>query len=164
MKKKTIIFIFYFLIWIFLNWSIAPENIIVGIIIAAIVTMLTADVYKQGSDFFTKPSRYLWFLYYLAVFAWECLKANLDSAYRVLHPDLPIKPGIVKVRTALKTDTALTILANTLSLKPGTMTVDINKEKGLLYVHWANVECQDIDGATKIIVERFEKILKRIFE
>lgn len=110
------------------------------------------------------PGRYLWLFYYLPLFAWECIKANLDSAWRVMHPDLQIRPGIVKVKTGLKSDIGLTFLANTLTLKPGTMTVDVDKQNGFLYVHWVNVESQDVEGATRIIVEKFEKILKRIFE
>ena len=82
----------------------------------------------------------------------------------VIHPDLPMRPGIVKVRTNLKSDSGLTFLANTITLKPGTMTVDIDRENGFLYVHWVNVESQDIEKATKIIVEKFEKVLMRIFE
>lgn len=110
-----------------------------------------------------KVSAYFWLLYYMLLFIWECIKANIDGAYRVIHPDLPIRPGIVKVKTTLKSDTALTLLANTLTLQPGTMTVDIDKENGFLYVHWIDVKTLDAAGATKIIVEKFEKILERIF-
>lgn len=109
-------------------------------------------------------SRYLWFLYYVPLFIWECVKANIDGAYRTAHPDLPIHPGIVKVKTTLKSDAALTFLANTLTLKPGTMTVDIDKEDGFLYVHWSEVKSQDVEKATELIVSKFERILKRIFE
>lgn len=108
-------------------------------------------------------SRPLWFLFYLVVFIWECVKANIEGAYRVAHPDLPIKPGIVKVRTTLRSDMGLAFLANSLTLKPGTMTVDIDKQAGFLYVHWAYVKSQDISRATELIVLRFERILKRIF-
>jgi multicomponent Na+:H+ antiporter subunit E len=90
--------------------------------------------------------------------------ANIDVAYRVLHPALPIKPGIVKVKTSLKTDTALTFLANSITLTPGTMSVDIDTDNGFLYVHWINVKDKDVEAATKIIVERFENILAKIFE
>ncbi len=90
--------------------------------------------------------------------------ANIDVAYRVLHPNLPIKPGIVKVKTNLKTDTALTFLANSITLTPGTMSVDIDKDNGFLYIHWINVKDKDVEAATKMIVEKFEKILAKIFE
>lgn len=108
--------------------------------------------------------RYLWFSYYVPVFIWECFKANLDGAFRVIHPDLPMRPGIVKVKTALKSDLGLTLLANSLTLTPGTMTVDIDKENGFLYVHWIDVKSDDIDKAAELIAGKFERILKRIFE
>ncbi len=79
------------------------------------------------------------------------------------HPDLPIHPGIVKVKTTLRSEVGLTFLANSLTLKPGTMTVDIDKEKGFLYVHWADVKSQDIEKATDLIVRKFERVLMRIF-
>jgi multicomponent Na+:H+ antiporter subunit E len=82
----------------------------------------------------------------------------------VIHPSLPVHPGIVKVKTTLTSDTALTFLANSITLTPGTLTVDIDKENGFLYVHWIEVRHKDIEKATKAIVERFERILKRIFE
>ena len=109
-------------------------------------------------------SRYLWFLYYIPLFVWECIKANIDSAYRLIHPDLPIRPGIVKVRTTLKSKVGLTILVNSITLMPGTMTVDCDEDNNLLYVHWADVKSTDIDKATELIVLKFERVLKRIFE
>ena len=98
------------------------------------------------------------------MFTWECLKANIDVAYRVIHPSSPIKPGIVKVKSSLTSDTALTFLANSITLTPGTLTVDIDKNQGFLYVHWINVWTEDMEEATKKIVYRFEKVLKKIFE
>ena len=110
-----------------------------------------------------KILKYFWLLYYIPIFIWECLKANLDGAFRVIHPDLPINPGIVKVRTTLKSDMGLMILANTLTLKPGTITVDVDKENGFMYIHWADVKSQDIDKATEMLIKHFEDILKRVF-
>ena len=92
------------------------------------------------------------------------MKANIDVAFRVSHPECPINPGIVKVKTNLKSDTALTFLANSITLTPGTLSVDIDQSQGVLYVHWINVRSQDTGKATRMVVERFERILKRIFE
>ena len=125
---------------------------------------MTGDLFVQRPHLFKHPSRYFWFLYYLPIFAWECFKANLDVAYRVIHPCLPINPGIVKVRTNLKSEAALTFLANSITLTPGTLSVDIDQEAGLLYVHWINVRDPDMEKATRLIVERFERILRKIFE
>lgn len=150
--------------WILLTWSVHVQNVFVGLVVAVFVSFMTADLFTASPNIFRNIFRYLWFLYYIPLFLWECFKANLDGAYRVIHPDVPLNPGIVKVKTVLRSDTAITILANTLSLKPGTMTVDVDKEKGYLYVHWVDVKTQDVDGATKMIVHKFEKILVRIFE
>jgi multicomponent Na+:H+ antiporter subunit E len=109
------------------------------------------------------PVRIFWFICYAPLFIWECLKANMESAYIVAHPDLPIRPGIVRIRTSLKSNIGLTFLANSLTLKPGTMAVDTDKKNGILYVHWANVKTQDGDKASAVIARRFEYLLKRIF-
>jgi len=77
---------------------------------------------------------------------------------------VPINPGIVKVKTILKSDTGLTFLANSITLTPGTLSVDIDQGKGFIYVHWIDVKDKDIERATRLIVHRFEKILSRIFE
>ena len=164
MKIKILLFIAALLIWILLTWSVDFEHLVIGVLIGVFVSFITADVFAKKAGSLKKTSRYLWFLYYAPLFTWECLKANLDAAFRVIHPDLPIKPGIVKVKTTLKSDTGLTFLANTLTLKPGTMTVDIDKEAGFLYIHWVDVKTEDPQKAAELIVQKFERVLKRIFE
>lgn len=164
MKSKIVLFILGFLIWCLLSWSIDYQHIIVGIIVSFIVAYLTGDLFTSRPHLFKHVSRYLWFLYYIFIFGWECLKANIDVARRVIHPLKPLKPGIVKVRTSLTNDTALTFLANSITLTPGTLTVDIDKNRGYLFIHWIDVKEQDCEKATKIIVERFEGILRKIFE
>ncbi|MGB2705861.1 MAG: Na+/H+ antiporter subunit E [Candidatus Omnitrophota bacterium] len=165
MKSRIILFIIAFFMWCLLSWVPDWQHIVVGIFVAAFIAFITGDLFIQRPHVLKHPMRYIYFLaWYLPVFLWEVVKANIDVAYRVLHPMLPIKPGIVKVRTSLRSDTALTFLANSITLTPGTLSVDIDSEKGVLYVHWIDVKQKDIDGATRIIVARFEKILKKIFD
>ena len=164
MKSKILLFLLGFIIWILLNWVPDTQHIVIGLFVSIFVAYIAGDLFVKRTHLFMHPARYLWFLYYVPVFIWECFKANIDVAYRVIHPNLPIRPGIVKVRTTLCSDTALTFLANSITLTPGTLTVDIDKENGILYIHWIDVKYEDIDRATGLIVERFERILKRIFE
>ena len=91
------------------------------------------------------------------------MKANLDVVYRALHPQMPIHPGIVKIKTNLKSDSAITALANSITLTPGTLTVDVT-EDGYLYVHWINVKSTDVDEASRLIAQKFEFFIERIFE
>lgn len=165
MKSKIALFLVAFLVWCLLSWVPDWQHLIVGVFIAAFVAFMTGDLFVTRPHILTHPPRYWYFIvHYLPVFLWECLKANLDVAYRVSHPRLPINPGIVKVKTRLKTDTALTFLANSITLTPGTLSVDIDRDKGILYVHWINARTTDIEGATRAIVGRFEGMLEKIFE
>ena len=165
MKRKIILFIVAFIVWCLANWVPDWQHLTIGVIVAMICAYLTGDLFINRPHVLKHPLRYWYFfVYYLPRFSWECFKANLDVAYRVLHPQLPINPGIVKVKTILKTDTALTFLANSITLTPGTLSVDIDRDNGVLYIHWIDVKTKDVEQATKIIVDRFEHILKKIFD
>lgn len=164
MKSRIILFFLAFLVWMGLTWPPDWQHGLVGVLVASFVAYMTGDMFVKRPHMFKSPKRYFWFFYYIPVFIWECFRANIDVAYRVGHPDLPINPGIVKVKTALRSDTGLTFLANSITLTPGTLSVDVDQENGLLYVHWINVRDKDIERATMLIVYRFERILKRIFE
>jgi len=164
MKARIILFILAFIVWALLNWVPDWQHLVVGIFASALVAYITGDMFVQRPHLFRHMERYLWFLKYIPVFLWEMFKANIDVAYRVSHPDLPIHPGIVKVKTSLRSDTGLTFLANSITLTPGTLSVDIDEEAGYIYVHWIDVKHKDVEKATEAIVSRFESILKRIFE
>lgn len=164
MKKRLILFIFLAIVWTLLCWPPESQHVIVGLVVCVAIALMAGGLFITRPHVFTHPTRYIYFLQFLPVFIWECIKANVDVAYRVIHPSLPIKPGIVKVKTSLKSETGLTFLANAITLTPGTMTVDIDKENGFLYIHWISVRSQDMEQATCIIVKRFEKNLAKIFE
>jgi len=164
MKSRLILFITGYIVWLLLGWPINLQHALVGLAVAAFVSFLTGDLFVRRPSHFKHINRYFWFCYYIPLFMWECLKANIDVALRVLNPTLPINPGIVKVKTTLKSDTGLTFLANSITLTPGTLCVDIDPEEGALYIHWIDVQSQDITVATQKIVSKFENVLKKIFE
>jgi len=89
------------------------------------------------------------------------IKANFDVAYRVLHPRMPIKPGIVLIKTKLASDSGKLALANSITLTPGTLTMDVRGDN--LLIHWINVKSEDTEEATEIIGGRFERFLRRVF-
>jgi len=162
--SKAVTFIVSFLLWMLLSFALDWQHIAVGLLVALLVSLIMGDMFTDNPRKWFRPKRYLWFMVYVLVFIWECIKSNLDVAYRVLHPHLPINPGIVKVKTILKTETGLTFLANFITLTPGTFTVDIDQENGYLYIHWIDVATQDVEEASKKIVSTFENILKKVFE
>jgi multicomponent Na+:H+ antiporter subunit E len=159
------LFSLWYFVWLLLAWPPRPISALIGIPVAVFVTAMTVDFFREKAASSRKASRYLWFGYYVLLFSWECLKANIDVAYRVLHPDLPIRPGTIRVKTSLKTDTGLTFLANSITLTPGTTTVDIDKENGIIYIHWIYVpDGYDVNSMRLRVVEKFETVLRRIFE
>jgi len=173
MIKKITIFIFWFAIWCALSYPLSRLDVIIGVVASAFVAYMTIDLAAQIDEkksakkynAISLLKRFLWFLYYVSVFLWECLKANIDVARRVLHPDLPIRPGIVAIKVNLKSDIGLTFLANSVTLTPGTTSVDIDKEKGILYVHWIYVkEFYGQDDKRLPVVDKFENILTKVFE
>jgi len=165
MKSRLIMFIFAFAVWCLLTWVPDNQHLIAGAVVAVIVAAVMGSMFVTRPHMLFNPIRIFYFLFwYIPVFIWELVKANFDVAYRVIHPAMPIKPGIVRLKTDLKSDTGLTFLANSITLTPGTLTVDVNQEKGVLYIHWINVVGQDAETTYQEIGSRFEPILKKIFE
>lgn len=161
--RRVIYFVLSFLTWLLLTWTLNIQFIIAGIVVSAAVSLLFHEMLPKEHRIFISPVRLFWFLVYVPVFFYYMLMANLDVVYRALHPAMPIKPGIVKIKTKLKTDSGITALANSITLTPGTLTVDVTDD-GYLYIHWINVKSDDIEEATKYIANRFEWFLVRIFE
>jgi multicomponent Na+:H+ antiporter subunit E len=151
-----------FALWVLLFWSLDPWVLGAGAFFALIVGTLLGDIYPDGLPKALSPRRWLFALIYLPYFLYYCVRANVDVALRVIHPDVPIRPGIVKVRTTLTGEMAKTFLANSITLTPGTLTVDIDGQD--LYVHWINVDTDDLARRSAEICGRFEPLLRRIFE
>jgi multicomponent Na+:H+ antiporter subunit E len=154
-------FVLLFGFWLLLSYTLDPGHVIAGALATALVLILMAGRGPRR-EWLLNPVRVFWLLVYIPFFVYYCIRANLDVAYRVLHPDMPIRPGIVKVHTILTTDLAKSFLANSITLTPGTLTVDIQGQD--LYVHWIYVRTDDAGEQTREIVQRFEGFLKRIFE
>ena len=166
--KRSIYFIISFILWMLLTWPVVDGQIdiqivIAGLIASLIVAIMFHEILPEEHHVFISPVRIFWFLIYIPVFFYYIIKANLDVVYRALHPKMPINPGIVKIKTNLKTNSGITALANSITLTPGTLTVDLT-EDGYLYIHWINVRSDDVEQATKFIAQRFEWFLKKIFE
>ena len=161
--RRLIYFVLAFIIWMLLTWQIDAQVIIAGLIVSVIAALLFHEILPKEHLVFISPIRMFWALVYVPVFFYYMLKANLDVVYRALHPKMPIKPGIVKIKTTLKTQSGITALANSITLTPGTLTVDLTDD-GFLYIHWINVKSDDIEQASEFIARRFEWFLRKIFE
>lgn len=166
--RRLIYFVIALVIWIVGAWPFVDGKLDIqmftaGVIASIIVALLFHKILPKEHLVFISPTRIFWFLVYVPVFFYYMIKANFDVVYRTLHPQMPIKPGIVKIKTRLKTESGITALANSITLTPGTLTVDLTDD-GFLYIHWINVKSDELEQATKFIAQRFEWFLMKIFE
>lgn len=162
-RSRIVVFFLSLLVWILITMVFSIPSLVVGIAVALLTAIIAGEmlIITERKFHFKR----VWYtIVYLVKFTWELIKANFHVAYIVIHPLLPLKPGIVKVRTKLKRDSALTMLANSITLTPGTLTVDIDVDKQVLYVHWIDVKSTDIEQTTQDVGGRFEKLLEEIFE
>ncbi len=107
------------------------------------------------------PKRIIYGIAYIPYLFVSIVRANIDVASRVVRREIPIKPGIVAVKTKLRSPMGRTILANSITLTPGTLSVDIRGDR--LFIHWIDVEDAEEAGATERIVAGFERYLEVIF-
>ncbi|MDD5745789.1 MAG: Na+/H+ antiporter subunit E [Candidatus Omnitrophica bacterium] len=164
MKSSVLLFICCVVIWLGLNWPLTAGSLLSGVIVSIIVAALTGDMFVTRPHIAAHVRRYFWLAYYIVLLAVEVVKANIDIVFRVVHPDIPVNPGIVRVKTTIKSETGLTLLANSITCSTGTCTVDVDAGNGEVYVHWLDVKSQNTEAATELIVKKFEKVLQRIFD
>lgn len=162
-------FLFTFVAYLFLTasegeiltlWS--QYEVIAGIIIALITSSLASRVLFQKKNYrLLNPVKWVLFLYYLfGTFLPALVIANIDVAYRVITNK--INPGIVKISPNLKSDAAITLLANSITLTPGTLSVDIDERNNDLYIHWINVT--NLKPSIEDICGTFPEWARRIAE
>lgn len=150
-----------FVVWIFLTGSLDFQELGIGLVLSLIVGALTYSVFTESGLANLHPRRVAYFMAYIPYFLWAMLMANLDVAYRVLHPRRPINPGIVECKTVLDNDLGKLVLANSITLTPGTITLDVKGDR--YFIHWIDVKDASVEGASEHITRPFEKFLKVIF-
>jgi len=145
-------------------WSI--EEMLFGLILSLIAGFISHATFLKEDMRMVNPIRWVLFLVYLiGPFFFALAKANVDVAYRVLTGK--INPGIVRISPDLKTDLGVTMLANSITLTPGTLSVDVDEEQKELYIHWINVDENAVMKKTvdcKFVCGNFPDWIRRITE
>ncbi|MDA3951353.1 MAG: Na+/H+ antiporter subunit E [Spirochaeta sp.] len=156
--RRVVLATILVVLWIALAQPLSLQEVGVAIVVGIGIALLPlpgADVYGEVQ---LVPRRIGAAVSYLGVFLVAVVRSNLDVAFRVLNPRLPINPGIVRVKTRLKSRLGRLLLANSITLTPGTISVAIEGED--IYIHWINVGARDVEEATRQIVHDFEKYLE----
>ncbi|MEA3413695.1 MAG: Na+/H+ antiporter subunit E [Pseudomonadota bacterium] len=158
-----LVFVTSFLLWLLLTASLDPQELVAGAVVALVVTTLTGNRAAIMNGLRLTPTAPLGLVKYLGAFSVALVRANIDLAARVLNPSLPIRPAVVEVSTRLESPLGRLLLANSITLTPGTLSVDYNGDR--LLVHW--VYCppgQDLGSATREIAAGFENNLKEFLK
>ncbi|MBK1717991.1 Na+/H+ antiporter subunit E [Thiocystis violacea] len=147
-----------FVVWLGLTNSLQIQEVLAGLLVVSAIVWLTIP--KPAGGEHGQPWSLLNLLLYLPVFLKDLVLANIDVASRVLNPRLPINPGIVRIRTGLTAPYQRLMLANSITLTPGTVTLEMEGED--LYVHWIDVRTTDPDAAGETIKGNMERAIARI--
>ena len=141
-------FILCFAFWMLLTWSVDTQELIAGAIVSLAAALFTSRFFiHESPGHFYNPFNLLEFIIYLGVFDVELFKANIDMAKRCLGGYKNINPGIIKTEVDLPSDYAESLLANCITLTPGTITLDIAEQDGKTYFY---VHCIDVTGMKEL--------------
>ncbi|MBI4743491.1 MAG: Na+/H+ antiporter subunit E [Actinobacteria bacterium] len=135
MKLKIFIFaLFLWFFWIILTSSLSFSSLLTGLVCTFLTVAICWPFLSEHTERF-KVSHWTIFRHfpYVLILLKEVIMANLDVAERVLDPQLPIEPAVVRLKSPVKGELAQTALANSITLTPGTLTIDIKGDE--FYIH-----------------------------
>lgn len=123
-----------FLFWLLITWSLHYQQVIVGLLCSVLVVLFCKDLLIYPEErFLLKPVTLLKLVRYFTDLFVEIIKANVQVAMIVLNPKMPISPTLIEFKTNLKDDLSRVILANSITLTPGTLTVDLEGDVYLVH-------------------------------
>jgi multicomponent Na+:H+ antiporter subunit E len=148
-------------VWIAISSSLAIESIATGVLISAALAYMFARKFEIWGGIGFSPQRLYHFILYTLVFVVELVRANITMMRYVYAPRIDVDPGVVTVKTGLKSPIGRLALANSISLTPGSLVLDISEDG--LTVHCLDMRTVDPDDASGTIAGPFEKHLERSF-
>ncbi|MCJ8053324.1 Na+/H+ antiporter subunit E [Shinella curvata] len=156
MRPAVIIAVFT-LVWLAVSGSFTIPNLVLGIAAAALSLLLVRGHIQPDG----RRLRPLKALSLLALFLRELALSAWKVAVLVVRPKMDLKPGIFAFPLTVDRDFEITLLANLITLTPGTLSVDVSEDRKTLYVH--ALDCSDPAGARRDIANGFEKKILEAF-
>jgi len=145
-----------FLFWIFLSGEFSFILLLSGIISSLLVSYISHDLLIGNGDMKLGLIRTIRFIKFLPWLLWQIVLANIDLAIRTLHPKMPINPMLINFKNNLKTDLGMVILANSITLTPGTVTIDVNENDFFIHVISEKAAQSLISGEMQARVKKIE--------
>jgi multicomponent K+:H+ antiporter subunit E len=145
-------------IWMLVNNTFAPGHMVLGAFLAILIPRATSafwpEAVRVGHPWLA--IKYAWCL------ALDIFTANLQVAVWIIRPNHRLQPAFVSYELQLRSPLAISILANTISLTPGTVSCDLSADQRFLLIHCLHVE--DAEGLVRQIQERYEKPLMEVIK
>lgn len=146
------------LAWAALTGSFEPVDLLFGFILGYLVLWITTRLGKPHKYF----KQISLVLELLGVFLVDVLRANLRMAGIILSPRMKLRPAVVAVPLVLKSEFSIILLANMLTLTPGTLTLDISTDRLMLFIH--TVYLHDPEQFRQQLLSGYERRLQELFE
>ncbi|MDI7861293.1 Na+/H+ antiporter subunit E [Rhizobiaceae bacterium n13] len=143
--------------WVAVSGSISVHNFIFGFVLATLALILIREQ-VGGANYLTRTRRVLSLF---ILFVKELMNSAWKVAVTVCRPNMELKPGIIAVPLRVDRDFEITLLANLITLTPGTLSVDVSDDRRFLYVH--ALDCSDPVGLRRDIAEGFERKILEAF-
>ena len=151
-----------FIFWILLSGEFTFILITSGVVASLIVAYLSHDIFVGKADLKTETRRVFKFIVYIPWLLWEIILANVEIAYLVLNPKPLIDPQLVHFKNDLKTDLGIVTLAHSITLTPGTVTVEANREEFIIHAIWQKSAEGIIGGEMQRKVKKIEGEVMKI--
>lgn len=165
---KYAIYLLLGFIWILLSGVFTIGNFLLGVIFSILILYPFKDMFTFTDSATQTVRRIPVKIKYVFVLFTEILKANIFMMYKILQPKLDIRPGIIAYPFTTSRSVSTTLLANTISLTPGTLIMDVHvknktlKGPGIFYVHSIYIESPKEIRDT--IREDLEEVILEAFE
>jgi len=143
--------------WLWLNNTIEPGHVVLGVLLGWALPLLTRRFWPER-----EPVTRVWrLLPFAGVVLADIVTANLRVARAVLGPPDRLRPGFARVPLDLRSDVGIAVLANTVSLTPGTLSADLSADRRELVVHY--LDERDPQALVADIKRRYERRLQEVF-
>lgn len=144
-------------IWLACWGVMAPQQFLIGFILGFLILRFAEKVGILDDSHYT--SRFLCGINLFLFFCMELWKSNLRVAIDILRIKPRMTPAIVAVPVALKTDWAITLMSNLITLTPGTLSLDISRDRKTIFIHTMYLDGEDKEAFVESLRDGFEKRL-----
>lgn len=154
-----------FVLYIVYTGSARLYDIVTGFIVALVIGgVFASTLIEDWQKSLDIRRAFTLIRYMIRYFLLDEVKAHIEVIKLGLSPKMPIKPGIVRVPLKSKNEYAITLVSLSITNTPGTVVIDVDKDKGVLYVNWIYVKSIESDECYEHIAKDFDAYAKKIFD